>query len=127
MKLDLDKIFYGPIRQITEQHGHSDINSPGKSGIVSNLETVAIGLVYEVQPNIFQDLITKNVYLSSTIFSEVGDLVVKKQELVPINTLCKKLQIELPQTVKTSSKQLKLIKKLIIKESIEKVKTKTHK
>ena len=127
MKIEVNKIFYGPIRKVSKQEGYTDVTSPGNSGIVSTLETVAVGLLYEINPNIFFDLITKNTYPASSIFSMSGDLVVKKQELTPIRALCKKLNIELPETVKTSSKELKLIKRVIIKESVDKVMVKTRK
>ena len=43
MKIEVNKIFYGPIRKVSKQEGYTDVTSPGNSGIVSTLETVAVG------------------------------------------------------------------------------------
>jgi len=105
MRIDINKMFYGYVKQV-----RAISYDTKKHPIARYLKKFKIRPLYQCEEQSFIDIKTNEVYSSNIHSSNIGDLVVDIKTLVPISTICDKLNIILPEKEKTSAK--KLIKKI---------------
>ena len=119
MKKDINKFYYGWIKQIINITYKTVFEPYPDTETTYDLRKVKTGIFYEYKKNRFIDINTKITYKSDISSSNINELIIDKRDLLPIELIFDMLNIDINNNIKNG----KISEKKLIKVLHHKVKT----